>query len=234
MVSVADGPQHDGLRIEWRRRLVLLGAAAGVAALLVVWIPATPAPFVHAVHLIAAAVGVGVLWFLADCLHPWLADPDEVDSTERAHANAAVQRSYTILFVVAVFLLLLGMVTDVWDSSSMPAMVNFLVGAILLMPLATAAWTIPDNTSDGSGVGPVDLVRRRFRGYSAVPYAMGSLAAVLMIPLLAIATRPSGSAGAGWSRWGIIAVLIAALVCGWLLLRVLLEHSLRRSDSSRH
>lgn len=208
------------LSLAWRRTLVAILATAGVGGVLLELAAADQARLVYGGKLLLGAVAVVCLWLLADTLRPWLAG-EQAAVEERAHADAAVRRAYAIVFWVAVAIVVYlqvagatGLTAQGEDERAMH-LLSLLLGLVLLLPLAVAAW---DDVSPAGAVeeplSPWSLTLARLRGPSARAHGFGLGAfAVAGALLLLLGVMPTSQ-----SLLELASIIALTLVAGLTLL----------------
>lgn len=207
----------------WRRALVVVTLASGAAVVgLHLYAPDRPR-LLHSGEIVFTAVVIGCLWLLADTLRPWI-DGDRVPAEGRAHADAAVRRSYGVLFWLAFGIVLYLQVTD--PSSALAVGTNLervflwlLVALIVLLPGAIAAW---EDVSEGGrtiSAGPLGLTMARIRGPWGAAYATGLLALVFAAALLLLLGKfPASSDRAVLEIASMVVLIVLAGLVPWSLL----------------
>lgn len=202
----------------WRRGLVVV-TLASVAAVVLLHLLAPDRPrLLHLGEVGFAAVAIGCVWLLADSLRPWI-DADRVPAEAQAHADAAVRRSYGVLFWLAfgivVYLQVIG-ATSPGAVATDPERVFLwlLVALIVLLPGGIAAWEDVSEGSRAIAVGPAALTMARLRGPWAAAYATGLLALVFAAALLLLLGNSPSTSDGSLPEFASVAVLavLAALV----------------------
>lgn len=171
-----DDPAPPLLSRRWRRALVTVVTASAVGMALLEQGAPPGARLVPAAQLALAGVTVACVWLLADVLRPWIAlTPPSAE--DQAHADAAVRRSYAVLFWVAlgtvVYLQGQGGMDGTAPGVELPAWL--LPALIVLLPLGFAAWDDPSAAAEVSAMSPWGVVQARFAGRSAATYATALL-----------------------------------------------------------
>lgn len=206
----------------WRRALVA-ATVTSVAAVAALHLYAAGRPrLLHSGEVAFTAVAIGCLWLLADTLRPWI-DGDRVPAESRAHADAAVRRSYGVLFWLAFGLVLYLQVTEPASAPTVGTNVErvflwLLVALIVLLPGVIAAW---EDVSEGGrtiSVGPLELTMARIRGPWGAAYATGLLALVFAAALLLLLGNfPASSDRAVLEIASIVVLILLAGLVPWSL-----------------
>lgn len=173
-------------------------------------------------------------WMLSDSMRPWLVGEGEVGPEERAHADAALRRAYTTMFVIAI-----GAMLYLYAAEASPVLAFdrpgdgtrilwYFVVLVFLLPIAIAAWTEPEDGFGAAQVGPLALTRSRFTGCSAPAYRIGAITLAAVIPLvMAGAVRLRGG-DARWTDAVVALVLLITVAAVLIFLRELLMNDSHR------